>query len=168
MPTGSIVSLLDRTGDQLRRLASRSECPEVRRGSEDLIQDLFVRLTSHPVPMGYNAEAYAVAAFKNLIKDRVRTCNRRSAREIEVMRTRPEAHAHGGEVRALRSEHRWHIKRAIRLAGLRADHRCALWAWLRGSLAEFAERRGVSRTTAGVWALRARRILRPQLEHLDF
>lgn len=166
MPDEPIESLLARLEPQLRRLASRSTCIEVHESADDLINDLFLRLTKHPTPLGYNRESYAVEAYKNLVKDRERACRRRLARDVEVIRDRPEGASDSPYVRASQRDVRWHIKRAMRLASLRPDHRCALWAWLRDSLDDFARRRNIPRKTAGVWAYRARRALRPHLEHL--
>lgn len=66
-------------------------------------------------------------------------------------------------VRLERHETRRAIKRAVRAAGLATDHRCALWAWCRDRVAEFARKRGVAENTARVWAHRARRAIRPYL-----
>jgi DNA-directed RNA polymerase specialized sigma24 family protein len=56
------------------------------------------------------------------------------------------------------------IKRAIRSAKLSRDHRCALWAWMRNRLADFAKRRGIPQVTARGWAKRAKDALPPHLE----
>lgn len=185
MPDEPIESLLSRLEPQLRRLASRSSCPEVRAHAastnrrrkragpdlkairdeaDDLFNDLYLRLTAHPVPPHANAESYAVESFKNLIRDRERTCNRRAARDVEFMRARLEARSDRVDEVAIQHDLRRHIKRALRQANLRSDHGCALWAWLRDSLDEFAARRGITRKTAGVWAWRARQSLRPYLD----
>lgn len=118
----------------------------------DRFNDLYLRLTAHPAPPHANAESYAVESFKNLIRDRERACYRRVARDVEFMRTRPEARSERVDEAAIRHDLRRHIKRALRQANLRPDHHCALWAWLRGSLDEFAVRRGITRKTAGAWA----------------
>ncbi len=161
-----IESLLTRLAPQLRRLTARSACEEVRQSADDLLKALFLKLSRHPVPTHANPESYTVESFKNLIRERERACNRRAARDVEFMRTRPEAHSDRVDEVAIRHDLRRHIKRALRQANLRSDHRCALWAWLRDSLDEFAARRGISRKTADVWACRARKSLRPYLEHL--
>lgn len=166
MPAQPIESLLSRLEPQLRRLASRSTSLEVSQSADDLLSDLSLKLTAHPPLAESNAESYAVESFKNLIKDRQRTCNRRRARDVEFMRTRPEIGSDRVETRAIRHDLRWHIKRAARHAKLRPDHRCALWAWLRDSLDDFATRRGIPHKTARVWAWRAREALRPHLEHM--
>jgi DNA-directed RNA polymerase specialized sigma24 family protein len=64
-----------------------------------------------------------------------------------------------------RRERRAKIKRAIQAARLSQDHRCALWAWSRGHLAEFVRRRGIAPATARTWVKRAIDALRPHLEH---
>lgn len=161
-----IESLLARLTPQLRRVARGSTCAEVRQSADDLHNELLLKLSRHPVPPHANPESYVVAAFKNLIRDRERACNRRIAHDVEYMRTRPEARSDRVDEVAIRRDLRWHIKRALRHANLRPDHRCALWAWLRDSLDEFASRRGIALKTAGVWAYRARESLRPYLEHL--
>lgn len=63
-----------------------------------------------------------------------------------------------------RRELRTAIKRALRTARLSRDHQCALWAWFRDHVAEFAKRRGIAEVTARVWAKRARDALRPHAE----
>lgn len=166
MSTEPIEWLLARLDPQLHNLASRSACSEVRQSFDDLRHDLFLKLSRHPPPAEANTESYVVEAFKNLIKDRVRACNRRAKRDVEYMRPRPEACCDPVDAVTSRRELRWHIKRAVRRANLRADHRCALLAWLRDSLDEFAARRGITHKTAGVWSWRARQSLRPYLEHL--
>lgn len=166
MPAEPIESLLFRLTPQLRRVAHGSTCAEVRQSTDDLLNALFLKLSRHPVPSHANPESYTVESFKNLIRDRERACNRRSARDVEFMRTRPEARSDRVDEVAIRRDLRRHIKRALRQANLRPDHRCALWAWLRDSLDEFASRRGIACKTAGVWAWRARKLLRPYLEHL--
>lgn len=62
-----------------------------------------------------------------------------------------------------RSEHRRVIASAVRAAGIPRNHRCALWAWMRDRLDEWAARHHVKRTTARVWAKRARDALKPYL-----
>lgn len=166
MSTEPIEWLLARLDPQLHNLASRSACSEVHQSFDDLRHDLFLKLSWHPPPAEANIESYAVEAFKNLIKDRLRACNRRVKRDVEYMRARPEACCDPVDAVTSRRELRWHIKRAVRRANLRADHRCALLAWLRDSLADFAARRGIPFKTAGVWARRPRESLRPHLEYL--
>lgn len=60
------------------------------------------------------------------------------------------------------------IVNAVRKARLPRDHRCALWAWVRGGLAEWAKRHKVSAATTRVWALRAREAIRPWLVRAGF
>lgn len=176
------LDLLHRLKPQLRRLALRSTCCEVREGVDDLITDLYLRLTDHPMPAVCNAEPYAVEAYKNLVRDRERAHRRRCRREravaiqrtcdhplvcdLGVLRDRSGQRSDRAETWAIRRETRRQIQRAVRLAKLRPDHCCALWAWLRNSLKEFADRRGIPQHTAAVWATRARRALRPHLEYL--
>lgn len=62
-----------------------------------------------------------------------------------------------------RRELRRAILQAVRVAELRKDHRCALWAWVRGELGDFAKRRSMSVSTARVWVHRACQALRPFL-----
>lgn len=62
-----------------------------------------------------------------------------------------------------RRELRRAIANAVRTVRLPRNHRCALWAWVRGRLAEWAAGRGIPAATARVWALRAREALRPHL-----
>ena len=62
-----------------------------------------------------------------------------------------------------RRETRQAIKRAVRAAGLKTDHRCALWAWSRGRVAEFARKRGVAEATVRVWVHRAIQDVRPYM-----
>jgi hypothetical protein len=161
MPTEPIESLLSRLEPQLRRVALGSTCAEVREKAGDLLNDQFLKSLRHPVPSHANPESYTVESFKNLVRDRERACNRRIARDVEFMRTRPAARSDRVDEVAIRHDLRWHIKRALRQANLRPDHRCALWAWLRDSLDEFASRRGITRKTAGVWAWRARELRWP-------
>lgn len=168
---------------QRRRLASRSICHDVRHNSDALIQDLRPRLHRHPVPTNANKQAYAVRAFQNLIKDRERSYSRRrnhddvafrrscqKAQEITSRCTMGDLSDRNyiAPRRARQTELRQHLKRAIRMANLSSDHRCALWAWLRNSLSEFAKKRGIPRSTASVWALRAREALRPHFKHPVF
>jgi len=139
----------------------------VRQNADDLVNDLYVRLTEHPVRQGCNPESYAVKSYKNLMKDRARSCNRRRARDVEVMRGRAEASTIDPATRTIRQEQRQLLKVAIRRSNLRCDHRCALWAWMRDSLAAFAKRREIPLKTARVWAWRARQSLRPHLQQLQ-
>lgn len=166
MHSEPIETLLFCLTPQLRRVALGSTCAEVRQSADDLRNDLFLKWSRHPVPSGVNRESYAVGSFKNLVRDRERACNRRVARDVEYMRARPEIRSDRVEEVENRHDLRRHIKLALRQANLRPDHRCALWAWLRESLDEFAARRGITRKTASVWACRARIALRPYLEHL--
>lgn len=166
MPAEPIETLLDRLKPQLRRIARRSTYAEVRESADDLLQDQSLKLVQNPLPAGVNPESYSVESFKNLVRDRERACNRRAARDVEFMRTHREARSDRVVEAAIRDDLRGDIRRALRQANLRRDHRCALLAWVRDSLDEFAARRGISRKTAGVWAWRAREALRPHLEHL--
>lgn len=178
----SLESMLSRLDSQLRRLASRSSCHDVRHNPDDLIQDLWLRLHRHSVPTNANKHAYAVKAFQNLIKDRERSYSRRRNHDVAFRRSCQKAQeitsrCTMGDLsdrnyiaprRARQTELRQHLKRAIRMANLSSDHRCALWAWLRNSLSEFAKKRGIPRSTASVWALRAREALRPHFKHPVF
>ena len=169
--------------------------------SDDLVKNLYQNRNGKRAPTKLNAESYIVRSFKNLIKDRERafyrrrrrecavaiissnrsrSCNHSSFGDVEVLRGRSEFAMLPPEAIAIRYELRWHIKRAMRLANLRPDHRCAFWAWFRTThlphcldpidqrapLEVFAKRRGVAPSTVKVWAMRARDMLRPHLEHL--
>lgn len=167
MSAEPIESLLSRLDLQLRRRARRSKSLEVRQSCDDLRQDLFLRLCQHGLPSDANTQAYAVQSFNNLVKDCERACYRRAVRDVKYMRARPEATSDRVDQRAIRWEQRLHIVLAVGKANLRSDHRCALLAWCRDSLDEFAQRRGIPRSTASVWAKRARDKLRPYLLHLQ-
>lgn len=161
-----IESLLFRLRPQLHRIASRFTSPEVRNDIDDYISELYYRLAKKSVPTGTSIEPYTIIIFKSLIKDQQRTCNRRRARDVKYMQGHKEVSGDQSSARVERRELRWHIKRAVRRANLRRDYRCALWAWVRDALPEFADRRGISSSTARVWASRARTAIRPYLEHL--
>lgn len=55
------------------------------------------------------------------------------------------------------------IGNAVRTARLPRNHSCALLAWLRDRLPEWAAERGIRPATARVWAMRARDAVRPRL-----
>jgi len=67
-----------------------------------------------------------------------------------------------------RRELRLLLRNAAHTAGLPKWHLCALWAWMRDRLAEWATLRGVKLSTAYVWAHRAREALRPVLMRMGF
>lgn len=120
----------------------------------------------------------------NIAKDDAKAETRRKRRERQVTSSddstgtacshRP-SHSRGPQARdepmhderpgaALeRRELRHAIVKAARTARLPRNHRCALWAWLRDRLAEWAAEREIPAATARVWALRAREKLRPRL-----
>jgi hypothetical protein len=56
------------------------------------------------------------------------------------------------------------IIRAVRAAKLSPDCLCAIWAWVRGRVGEFARNRGVPESTVRVWVHRALKALRLHLE----
>ena len=70
----------------------------------------------------------------------------------------PADAAEGRELRRL-------LKTAVRKARVQREHRCALWAWMRDRLKEWAIRNAVPYSTARVWARRAREALCPHLAH---
>jgi DNA-directed RNA polymerase specialized sigma24 family protein len=186
MPAKPIEMLLSDLTPQLRQIACRSTSAEVRQSADDIISDLYLKMSRRPVPSHVNPESYTVKIFKNLMWDYARSCNRRAIRGVEFMRVDPQTRLDGADTsrmgcretylhakrlgradaEANRHDLRLHIKRAMRKAKIRRDHRCALRAWLRDSLDEFAERNGITRKTAAVWACRARKALKPYLEHL--
>lgn len=91
------------------------------------------------------------------------TCaNDGSGRQRTQARNEP-VHDVGPDAALERRELRCAIVNAVRTARLPRNHRCALWAWLRGRLGEWAAGRGIPAATARVWALRAREKLRPHL-----
>lgn len=152
---------------------------------DDAIQDAFVKLRAHPSV----TPPLLRATIVNCHKDRVKADQRRTARERSRHmgvreasddwldtddnsssvgpRRRPRADDVGLDhpsARLQRQETRRAIKRAVRAARLSRKHRCALLAWMRDGVAEFASRRGVKAVTVRVWAKRAIDALRPHLE----
>lgn len=151
---------------------------------DDAIQDAYVKLVRSGRPVTL---PLLLKAVKNACMDRLKSDKNRSARELRragfvaptangpneqsIASVQPMAHdpkplsysADPAE-RMVKREKRRAIKRAIRAARLSRDHRCALWAWVRGRLTEFAERRGVKQVTARVWAKRARDAIKSHLE----
>lgn len=145
---------------------------------DDAIQDACVKLLGKPI-----TPELLWTATLNCYKDRVKAEDRRRAREQRrtITGLRPvtdhnhtrdskqlprhtEASIDDPSARLHRREIRAAIKRAVRTARLSRDHRCALWAWVRGRVAEFARRRRIREVTVRVWATRARAALRPHLE----
>jgi DNA-directed RNA polymerase specialized sigma24 family protein len=80
-----------------------------------------------------------------------------SSENLEPVENDPSARLRRRETRAA-------IKHAVRTAKLSRDYRCALWAWLRDRVAEFANRWGVPEVTIRVRAKRAKDMLRLHLE----
>lgn len=79
-----------------------------------------------------------------------------------------QSYTHEPSANMERREMRAAVKRVIRDARLSRKHRCALWAWLRDRVADFATNRGVPQVTVRVWAHRALKALRPHLERAGF
>ncbi len=201
MPAEPTESLLSRLTPQLRRVALGSTYSEVRQSADDLLNDLFLKLSVDPPPEANDAELHTIRAFRYLVKSLERSVHRRIHREravavvpgilrrtcnphrfgdVGLKGSRSEKLEDGSDSRILRHETRWHVKRAMRTAKIRPDHCCAFWAWVRSTvlpspsaaasrtdpLEAFARRRGIPISTARVWAIRARKSLRPYLEHL--
>lgn len=136
---------------------------------DDAIQDACLKLLTRPLPV---TPQLLRKTTLNRHKDRVKGERRRSAREKRRANGAPNEASyapHGDAIildptsNLLRREKRLAIKRAIRAAQLPAKQRCALWAWMRGRLKDWALRREISPATTGVWAYRARKALRPHL-----
>ncbi|MCU0916247.1 MAG: hypothetical protein MUC88_17055 [Planctomycetes bacterium] len=168
-------------GSTLRRrlrILSPADC-------DDAIQDACVKLLrKSAVP----TLALLHRTILNSNKDRIKAESRRKTHEqlhavidVDEGSDRPDAESHSHDVRMPQAQHcdatehdpaarlerremRTAIKRAVRAARLAQDHRCALWAWLRDRVAEFARQRGIPEVTVRVWAKRARDALRPHLE----
>lgn len=149
---------------QLCRIARRSRSRYILNATDDLLQELALKLLTKPVPSGVNSESYVVKSFKNLIRDRIRSCNRRRARDDGYVRARRDDSVGGPDSWVMQRETLLGLERAVERGVLRGDHKHALWAWVRNTLDQFADHRGVSRKTAAVWALRARVELKTYFE----
>lgn len=136
------------------------------------------------MPAEGDRTAWLLRVATNIAKDDAKAETRRERRERQVAPgddfngtacSHHPSHSRGPQARdepthderpgaALeRRELRRAIVSAVRIAPLPRRHRCALWAWLRGHLAEWAAEREIPAATARVWALRAREALRPHL-----
>lgn len=149
---------------------------------EDAIQDAYIKLHDALVTPQLLRKTTV-----NCHKDRVKADRRRRRRELKsagfhgplengteaesIARQQPQ----GSESKRLsysadptakmqQCETRAGIKRAVRAAQLSQDHRCALWAWMRDRVGDFAGRRRVPQVTVRVWAKRARDALLPHLK----
>jgi DNA-directed RNA polymerase specialized sigma24 family protein len=150
---------------------------------DDALQDAYVKLLRSHKPI---TPQLLRKTTVNCHKDRVKADRRRRRRELKsarfhgplengtdaesIVRQQPL----GSESKRLsysadptakmeQRETRPGIKRAVRAAQLSQDHRCALWAWMRDRVGDFAGRRKVPQVTVRVWAKRARDLKREGL-----
>jgi DNA-directed RNA polymerase specialized sigma24 family protein len=168
--------------DFIYTLAFRRTIPERSDADlDDAIQNACVKLLQQDRPV---TRALARATIINCARDARKSQSRRSNREQRRAMSGGDpqvrrATKHRGSIRLYPDgvepqfedrnpsanielrDVRSALKREIRAAKLSRDHRCALRAWLRGELPEYAKRNGIAASTARGRLKRALDAIRP-------